>query len=101
MSSNTNRPAARTASQTAAPAAPAPAAPTVSAVAKRASRLPVAGVLAALTAAGPTGLTVPSMAASLAVAERDVRLAIDALRNKKHPIARIAVKTFALPAAAK
>ncbi len=70
----------------------------ISAVAKRNSRLPTEAVLSSLRSAGPAGLTVPSMAEKLACAERDVRLAIDALRVKKFDIKRCALKTFALSA---
>lgn len=78
----------------AAPASPAPALTAV----RRTSRLPVEAVLAALRGAGPVGLTVPFMAESLQVAERDVRLSIDALRVKKFAVVRSALKTFALSA---
>jgi hypothetical protein len=77
----------------------APAQPTAPAVAApRGSRLPVAALLAALGAAGDKGATVPALAAHLAVPERDVRLAIDSARAKKHPIKRVEKMTFALRA---
>lgn len=83
----------------AAAAAAASAAP-LSAVPRRASRLPTAAVLSSLAAAGSAGVTVPALAAALNVPERDVRLAIDALRVKKFPILRSALKTFSyVPAA--
>lgn len=76
---------------------PVVAAP-VPAVKSRTSRLPTTAVLEALRAAGPTGLTVPAMAAALKVEERDVRLSIDKLRVLKFPVVRCAKLTFALSA---
>lgn len=77
--------------------AAAVATPTAPAVkAPRGSRLPVNAVLAALTASGPAGLTVPALAAALAAPERDIRLSIDKLRALKYPVVRAAKLTFAL-----
>jgi hypothetical protein len=90
MSTNTKQNKTDAAKPAAATAAP-------SAAPKRNSRLPTEAVQKALKA---KDRVVKDLADELKVPERDVRLAIDALRRKGENILRTAVKTFGYPKAA-